>query len=256
MKKLTLFLLPLFFAQISFAGLNIEPMRVEMTMQPNTQFKGSYEVLNTYENDVEVNVEVSARTNSSYKANADIPVDSWLQVMPLQFTVKKGEKRLVLYSILTNESMQGSIVGQVSFIVKPYGNSGVNVKTSLPVYITIQGTEKINFSVDSLSIDSVSSKLYIDIKNDSNINIKPIGVIDIYKDKTKINSIQLLESSTAFIDTITKGFNVVLPKGLDADTTYRAEVTIDILGYLRRVKSAVKSIEFRVNKDGSYEALK
>jgi hypothetical protein len=245
---LALFFLLCFFVSISYASLNIVPQRIESTVKPNVPIKGSYSVTNNYDGDVNLEVFVELQNEWSYKGNLDIPVDSWLKIVPSKLTMKKGETRLILYTIFPNESMQGSIAGQVRFKVNP-PKSSINVIMSLPIHIIMQGTEKIEYSVDSLSINENVKKLDIGIRNDGNIIIHPVGMVDIYKGKKKVKSVQLFEGFSVFPNSIRKEFSVDLPSDL-APGKYKAEVSIKLIGYSHFVAPAVKSMEFRVLKDG------
>jgi len=248
MKKLLLSLFLLFFVSFSYADLKIVPQHIEATLKPDAPLEGFYSLTNNYDGDVTVDVSASFNRGWSYKKNADIPLESWLKVTPSKLKIKQGETGFILYSIKPNPGMQGSVAGQVNFKVNPPSAPTVNVVMSLPIHIIMQGTEKIEYGIDSLSVNP-SKKLDIGIKNEGNIIIHPVGTVDIYDGSKKIKSVQLLETVSVFPETIRKDFSVELPSGLKPGK-YTAKVTIELIGYKHFVKPAVKSIKFRVLPDG------
>jgi hypothetical protein len=168
--------------------------------------------------------------------------------------IKKGESRLVLYSIFPHPKMQGSVVASALFNVN---RGGVNILMKLPVHLTMQGTEKIVYSIDKISLEKFNgvNRLNVAIKNDGNVIVQPVGMLDIYKGKKKIKSVQLLETVSVFPETLRDMFYINLPDDLE-EGKYRAEVKIELIGYKYFVKPAIKNLNFRVLKDGSMQALK
>ena len=240
----------LFLASFSDANLIITPQRIESTVKPNEPIKGSYSVTNNYDDDVQLEVYIDLNKEWSYKKNLDIPLDSWLKIMPSRMTIRKGETKLVLYTISPDGGMQGSVAGQVKFKVNPPANPTVTALISLPIHIIMQGTEKIEYGIDSLAIDNRTKKLNIGIKNNSNIIIKPIGFVDIYSGSKKVRTVQLPETVSVFPGTVRNEFDVKMPADLEPGK-YRAEVSIRLIGYSHYVKPVVRSMQFRVLKDGS-----
>jgi hypothetical protein len=60
----------------------------------------------------------------------------------------------------------------------------------------------------------------------------------------------MLESFSVFPDSVRKEFYVELPDDLQPGK-YRADVSVHLIGYAHFFKPAVKSMQFRVLKDGS-----
>lgn len=249
-RSLLLLFSLLFLASFSYANLVIQPQRIESKVNPNVPIKGSYTVKNNYNGDITVDITAVMNTEWSYKGNSNIPLDSWLKITPSRVHIKQGETRTVLFTIIPVENMQGSIVAQVTFKVNP-PNSFVNVLTTLPIHIIMNGTEKINYSIDSITIDEKTKKINFGVKNESNIIIKPVGKVDIYEGKKKIKSIGFSETLSTYPENINNYF-VDLPSELIGGK-YKAEVSVSPLGYAHFIKPVVKSLQFRIFKDGSIE---
>ncbi|MDR1695874.1 MAG: hypothetical protein LBR69_04510 [Endomicrobium sp.] len=255
MRKLQLLLFLVFFCfSAAYANLKIDPQRIASTVTPDgAPIKGSYSVTNNYDGDVTLEVNAELNKDWSYRGNFDIPIASWLKITPSKLSIRKGETKLVLYTIFPNNSIKGSVVGQVKFKVHPPSSPGVNVLMSLPVHIIMQGTENIEYGIDSLDIISLSNgvkRLNIAIRNDSNILVRPAGMVDIYSGKKKVRSVQLFESVSAYPGTVSKDFSVDMPSDLKPGK-YRADVSIKLIGYDYFIKPVVRSMQFRVLKDGS-----
>lgn len=249
MKK---FLLPLFLilfsVSFSYAHLVIQPQRIESTVNPNVPIKGSYSVTNNYDGDVTVEITAIMNGEWSYKGNMDIPVDAWLKINPSKISIRKGETRTVLYTITPTANMQGSVAGQVTFRANP-PNSFVHVLMSLPIHIINQGTERIEYSIDSISVNERINRLDIGLKNSGNIIIKPVGTVTIYSGSKKVKSVPVPESFSVFPDSVRKEFYADLPADLKPGK-YKAEVAIKLIGYSHLMKPVVRSMQFRVLKDG------
>ncbi|MCL2145253.1 MAG: hypothetical protein FWH43_07185 [Endomicrobia bacterium] len=253
MKKLLLSLFVVFFhVSFSYASLLVTPQRIETSVNPNVPIKASYSVTNNYDGDVTLEVSAEVSKDWSYKSNFDIPVDSWLKIMPSRVTIKKGETRLVLYTITANEKMQGSTVAKIKFKVNPPNSPSVNVLVTVPMHVIIRGTERIACSVDSLIVHKKTEerRLSITIRNSGNVLIHPIGAVNIYRGKTMIDSIKLYEGSSVFPESVSNEFSIQFPSHLQPGK-YRAEASIVPVGYNHRIAPSTKSIEFRVLKDGS-----
>jgi hypothetical protein len=234
------------------ASLTVDPIRLELKVDRNAVYKGSYLLKNNYNGDVEVKVTLSNWV--SYKGNENLDVNEWLKVVPDKVLIKEGETRLVLYTIYTNESMEGSVAGQVSFTLQPPGNSSVNVKMTCPVYLSINGTERIDFNIIDVKFSKKNNNIdaQVNIENNGNVNIRPVGTIYIYDRKNNLmNYTDMPASYPVYSDTKRDEFIMHLPPKQLPPGRYKAVININALG-----KTSTKNKEFRINKNGSIETLK
>ncbi|MDR1941869.1 MAG: hypothetical protein LBQ47_06055 [Endomicrobium sp.] len=248
MKKI-LVLAFLFFSINLNASLTIDPYGVEIKTDRNSSFSSKWKVKNNYAREIKLNI--SSLEWDSYKANKNIPVNSWLKIVPDEITLGQGESKEIFYTADAGGQMQGSVLAKVTFTVPPERDGGVIVKMSFPVHMIIKGTEKVEFNVENLSISSVgkSAKLNVTVKNTGNILIKPYGTADIYKKKKVAASVFIESDHSVFTDS-QDSYSVNLPDNLKPGK-YTAQVSIKALGYESYAPDSKKAIQFRVKKDGS-----
>ena len=82
--------------------------------------------------------------------------------------------------------MVGSVSAMVVFSSNK--NSMINMTMKVPVYLIIEGTEIVDFEIESLTINKVPAvgNIYatLTIKNDGNVHIRHTGSFKVYDTKT------------------------------------------------------------------------
>ena len=149
----------------------------------------------------------------------------------------------------TNESMTGSVSGMVSFSHKPPKNEGILVKISCSVYLTIRGTQKIDFEISDISITKQENvfKAGVQINNNGNVHIRPSGNINIYDKKNKLAyTAKILEYHPVYAGSSAVCFSDKMDLKILKPGKYTADITINALD-----KTISKKTEFRLKKDGS-----
>jgi len=249
-KKLFLLIfLVLFFSISAFAGLIINPARNELTMERNNVYEGSYLVKSDYSAPVTVDISVKDWNNSP--SNKDVRVEDWLVLMQKSVRLAPGEEKEVKYKVYS-KNYEGSLSGMVSYTVQSAEHLGINLMTSVPVYLIIEGTQNIDFDFDKLEVinprmqNPYSNVKTIDIlysvKNSGNIFVRLSGQLKVMKGKKTVVERMIGELSPVYPEQ-SRGFFEkieVLPKG-------KYVLNISLSG---RGKTAEKSIQFRVNKYG------
>jgi hypothetical protein len=249
MKKNFIVLCLMFLSSLAFAGLSVKPSIVNIAGEPGSTYKGSYSLTSTYENPVVVDLNLS--NGNSFSGNGELNVEDWLKFEKKEFDLKPGETIDIPYEVLISTSMKGSVCGRLDFSAQQ--SSMINLSISIPMYVTVEGTEDINFEIDSLNItrnpEDGSLFYKMVIKNTGNVHIRHSGQIQIF-DSKKTKEIKVVnieetvptfcESSKIFIDSI----------GPLDEGTYVAVFTIKDLG-----KQATKEVKFKVEKD-SIEKIK
>ncbi|MCL2798822.1 MAG: hypothetical protein FWD54_00855 [Endomicrobia bacterium] len=245
MKRIFVLLALLFFASYSYASLVISPERLELLVERNAVFKGEYSLTNRY--DGSVDVEISFRNWNIYSGNGDLDVKDWLKIPFSKIRLAKGETKKVPYEVHTDNSMKGSVSAMVSFSVKPPQSEGINVKMTLPLYLVIEGTHKVEFSTEKIIISRYNNQTSVDIvvKNDGNVHIRPNGTLNIYSGKKLVYTVEIPEGLPVYAGTSRSVMKASIPNDLKKGK-YTAEVIVRALGM-----EASKKTEFRIRKDGS-----
>ena len=252
MKKIIVILLTAFvFATNAFSGLTVSPARSEVVMEKNNVFNGSYIIGNDY--DQTINVEISAKNWNNSLENKDVNVEEWLSVSLKSFSLVPGEKREIFYTV-KSENFKGSLSGMISFTIQAPGSESINLMTSVPVYLTVEGTQRNEFSIEKLEVvnrrinpeveqkDNKDINIVYTVKNSGNVFLRLIGSLQITKGKKVIVDRVIPEQSPVYPDTSRAFYETIsrLRKG-----KYVAKIVLNGRG----VKSE-KSVQFRVNKYG------
>ena len=253
MKKIILFLLVFFvFCRAVEANLSVSPSRIDLLMEAGGYYSGCFELINTYDGIVEINI--AAKDWHSYAGNGAHDVNSWLVLEKTKVKLAKDESTEIPYKITVSSSMLGSVSAQVSFTLVPPGNEGVNVRMSFPIYVVIKGTEKIDYSVSKITFhkynDDIQAAFFV--KNDGNIHVRPKGLMKIYGKKNKIvYERNIPESVPVYAGTERGSYRVLIPKGKLQTGLYTVEITVSASGI-----TADKKVKLKINKDGSFQTLK
>jgi hypothetical protein len=82
----------------------------------------------------------------------------------------------------------------------------INLSISVPIYVTVEGTENISFEIDSVNLfkntkdNNIFYKMVI--KNDGNVHIRHSGKIQIFdaKKKKEINTVTIEETVPTYCE--------------------------------------------------------
>jgi len=241
-KNIIVFCL-MFLCSLSFANLSVRPSITNISGVQGSGYKGAYLVTSQYETPITVSVTLS--NGNCFSENEGIDVNDWLKFEKMEFDLNPGEAVKVPYEVTINEKMKGSLCGRVKFSLDQ--SSMINLSISVPIYVIVEGTENINFEIESLDLNKNNrdGNLYYKmvVKNSGNVHIRHTGKIQIFdsKKKKEIKTIDIEDTVPTFCETSKEfiGKMDTLDKG-----TYVAVFTIDALG-----KQATKEVKFKVTKD-------
>ncbi|MDR1695633.1 MAG: hypothetical protein LBR69_03255 [Endomicrobium sp.] len=228
-------------------GLNITPAKTEIVIKKEMSQKGSYSVINTYS--VPVDVAISARTWNNSPENKDVKVEDWFKFFRKSLRLQAGEKGELRYEV-SSKNFTGSLSAMVSFTVSAPGTSGLSLMSSVPIYMTIDGTQTIGFMVSGMSVqdqrqyNSEDKRINVSytVKNDGNIPLRFSGTLKVLKGKKTIVEQGIGEQPPVYAGLERTFYERLapLPKG-----KYVLNVSLNAFD-----KTAEKSIQFRVNKYG------
>ena len=165
--------------------VSISPSRVEITIPAGGAYNGVYNVINTKEEPVELEItleDISAEASGSGRGKTDL---DWLEMSSNKLDIAPGQTELLKYHISVPNGAKGEYIARVSFAeTLPPGKSLMNISSviSFPIYVAVKGTEVIKgdieafriLSADILEVESI-------IRNKGNIHIRPKGFIMISK---------------------------------------------------------------------------
>ena len=247
MKKILVVLSFLFCFSLSYAGLSVDPAVTNIAGEPGSVYNGKYSVKNTYDRDI--NITIEAAKGNSFSANKDIDVDKWLVFEKYKYFISAGKAIEVPYTVTIGEDFKGSISSRVNFSVDQEEGQMISISISVPIYVTVTGTENIDFCVDSLDLYStgknISYKLVLE--NKGNVHIRHSGNIEVYtkNKKSLVKNISIQETVPTYCEQ-KRDFNDVLLLKTDLKKgKYVAVFKIRALG-----KEVIKEVKFKITKHG------
>ena len=226
----------------AFAGLSITPARSEVVIEQNGTYDSFYTIKNGF--DKTVRVEISVKNWNNSLENRNVPVTNWL-IIPYNYVVlEPGESRQINYTVKSG-NLKGSLSGMVSFTVRSPDHEGINLMTSVPVYMTVDGTQNISYDIESIGLkknndDNIT--INYAVKNSGNVHLRLNGNLKVTKGKNVAAERIINDLSPVYPDLARSFSNSIaaLPKG-----KYILNISLSALN-----KTAEKSIQFRVNKYG------
>lgn len=249
MKKIFLaFVFLLSFSITSFAGLSIVPAKTEISMPQNRSYVASYTVQNTEEETVTVSVTTKNWNNS--KENKGINVDEWLIVDKSPITLEPQESKEVKFTVKSGD-LKGTLSGMISFTLKSSRHTGINLMTSVPVYMTIEGTQNISFDFKKIEIKNARNQRFektdmmdiiYEVQNNGNVHLRLQGGLKIFQGKKLLIEQKINELNPVYPDSSRSFFERVkaLPKG-------KYSVNIFLNAFDKKIE---KSIQFKIDKHG------
>ncbi len=178
------------------AGLMVEPTRQEIALPPGGEYEGSYKVTNDFGKTTDISV------NSRYwyvakEEEKNIKISDWLQILPSSFTFEPNETKEVKYKVKISTSITGMRAVMISFV--PGGQQGVTLIVSVSLFVTVKGTERVDwdFSMPKIKSSQAGVQFSTIVKNDGNVHVRPSGYIKvIYKKNETI--LNILEGRPAY----------------------------------------------------------
>jgi len=197
-----LFLISLFSLVVSglYAGLSVNPTRAEVTLTKGEAYGSAYNVRNGYNVPVDVRVETKDWFVLPENKKRGIVVSKWLSVSTPTVHLNPGEGADVQYKVVVPKKAQGSMVAMISFVSASPGIEGINLAISVPVYVTVSGTEKIDWQIQEPKFLLSGKKLQVScpVKNSGNVYIRPAGLIEIISGDKVVMTLHFIEGRPVY----------------------------------------------------------
>lgn len=211
MKKVLILVSMLWFLISPVAhAVDIEPQRLEHSLDAGKTYSGSFKLKNPSDFSVDVFISTgqyryisSQGTIPPPEGNAALPsCESWLEFDKKKYALDPGEFVDVKFLIKVPKESSGEYLCAALFDekralqeIKPKENTpNVQVRViprfSIPVYISIKNTEKIAAEIEDISTEPEFQKggliFNITLKNTGNIHIRPLGTLTILNQKSEV----------------------------------------------------------------------
>ena len=245
MKKFLLIIGLIFCFNFAYAGLSVTPSVTNISGEQGSVYKGKYIVKNTY--DYPITIKIGFAKGNTFSGNPDIPVENWLKFEREKYDIAKDGQVEIPYQANILSNMKGSVSAKVEFSVDQ--SSMISISVVVPIYVTVRGTENIDFNVDSLDFSSSERGLFykLILQNNGNVHIRHTGQIEIYtkKKKSLIKKVYIPETVPTYCESKRTFNDFFVSKNELKKGKYVAVFKINALG-----KQAVKEIKFKVTKHG------
>ena len=236
-----------------YADLSISPAVINVVATDAAVAESTYKVFNT--SDTSAIVKVSVENWKNYSQNSsDVTVEKWLKLLKSEIEIAPKTTVEVPFRIETFKGMQGSVSAMVVFSSNK--NSMINMTMKVPIYLIIEGTEIVDFKIDSLIINKgQNGEIFasLTIKNDGNVHIRHTGSVRVYDTETGkiVKEIEIEESFPTYCET-SRDFTVnIAAKDELKQGSYLAKVEVKALG-----RFVDKSVRLKILKDGKIEIKK
>ena len=125
----------------------------------------------------------------------------------------------------------------------------ISIAITVPIYVTVIGTENIDFCIDSLNLYSKNKSIFykLVLENKGNVHIRHSGNIEVYTKKKKklLKNISIQETVPTYCEQKREFSEMVLPKSDLKKGKYVAVFKVRALG-----KEVTKEINFKLSKKG------
>lgn len=230
-----------------YADLSISPAVINVVATDDAFCESTYSVFNAADSEAVVKVYVEDWKNCSQNSS-DVTASKWLILPKAEFKIKPKATVEVPFRIETFNGMVGSVSAMVVFSSNKSGM--INMTMKVPVYIIIEGTEIVDFKIDSLKIsESQTGNIVVSftIKNNGNVHIRHTCGVKVYDTETGdvVKKIEMDESFPTYCES-SRDFSVnVATKDELKKGSYVAVFEVRALG-----RFVNKSVWFDVLKDG------
>ncbi|MFC1631338.1 hypothetical protein ACFL1I_00115 [Candidatus Omnitrophota bacterium] len=230
--------------------MNVDPPRVEITMAPGQEQGGQISIFN---HDQTGPIHVKAYVNdlvylpdgsNDFLASGTTPwsVADWVKISPTEFEVPPGEPKQVRYIVEIPPGAQGGRYGVVFFEISPRlqelkdkTGAAVNLRIGSIFLLVAKGTEVNSAELIDLKVGSAdaagSFAISCNIRNDSNILVRPFGTVKILSDaSTELAEVMINESKSGVLPGTSRQFSATYDQTKLAPGEYSALAVLDYGG--------------------------
>lgn len=163
------------------ASIAVAPVTKSIVLSKGEAQSGTYVVYNNTDEVQHVNVE--PRYWHMVDENKDIPLESWLKIVPLEFDIEPKEKKEVAFSVAIPQEAIGELAAMIAFRPEPKEEQAINIVFSVSLYVRIKDTEVIRADISDFKIwkfeDRDALGIAVVLKNVGNVHLKPRTTVSI-----------------------------------------------------------------------------
>ena len=175
-KKLLVMLVAILLPCGSVFALSVKPSRCELNVKPGKSTSGVYMVTN--DTDKPLKVEISIKDWFISDQNKDLTCEKWLTFKPMSMNLAPKETKKVNFKVKAPKTADGALFAMLSMRSMNSEADMLNVVISVPVFVILTGTEKVNGNLEKIAFRKEGDNLQVsfDVVNNGNIHLRPKGV--------------------------------------------------------------------------------
>ncbi|NQS99919.1 MAG: hypothetical protein HQ595_02450 [Candidatus Omnitrophica bacterium] len=230
--------------------MNVDPPRVEITMEPG-QEQGGYITISNHDADRPIHVRAYVSDlvylpdgSNDFLASGTTPwgITDWVKIGPTEFDVAPGRDRQVRYIVEIPRGARGGKYGVVFFEISPTlreiqdkTGAAVNLRIGSIFLLVAKGTEIQSAELIDLKVGQPDAdgnfEVSCNIRNDSNVLIRPFGTVKILSDvDTELAQVIVNPEKSGVLPGTSRQISVKYDKAKLAPGRYAALAVLDYGG--------------------------
>jgi hypothetical protein len=166
-------------------ALQVIPGYQILSVEPGKETIAEIKITNSEDEDLQITP--ASKDWFVLPENKDFKAEDWLKTKEKSFALKKGETRVVRYTVTAPKKAVGELVGMATF--ESQGSSQMMVmKVSVAVYAVMKGTEKYNNVIEGIVVEPSANTLKagVMLKNTGNIHMRVEGFVQMFDAKNQL----------------------------------------------------------------------
>lgn len=166
-------------------ALQLAPSYQFFTAKAGATIEGQFTITNNEDEDLYVSP--FSKDWFVLPENEKFTAPEWLLVDETEFVLKKGDSKVVPFTIKVPKKAVGELVAMMSFNTLTETRQTVSFMLSSAVYLAIDGKEKVGGRVAALSVQPSTGSVAVGVvvENEGNVHLRPYGMVRIFTDKDK-----------------------------------------------------------------------
>ena len=157
-------------------GLDIDPLRTELACDPGAVQRGTITLANRGSQALALDVSFEDQSQSRFPG--------WIRIETGRREIGPGETVAVRYTVSIPTNAAGEFYGRVGFsgvqADGPQSGVGINTRISVPLSVTVKGTEVYRAEIRSVLVKSTDPlSVEVAVENRGNVHLRPVGQCEI-----------------------------------------------------------------------------
>lgn len=232
------------FISDAIAAISIAPDRHIVSLSPGEETVVKYQIYNDGNRDLDITIEPVAWSGVRDPY-------TWLALESDSAYLKAGESSPMVVSVFAPEDYTGEMVAMLFLCYKDTGESQLNIRNGVPLYLVIEGTEDYGLDIDNIEVTYTKNRnnvydlnALVTVKNTGNVHIVPDIEVSISDDKGKPLEDMSLIRPNILLRGRSHTYRLGWRNPFLRDGIYTVKA---VLGYEDKIAEVSREAEFRVS---------